>query len=315
VCLVKDCELTVGVREMRNQDAVLLRLFVPALWLAMVMSFLPAATARADTDISHGLLWEISKPGQQSSWLFGTIHSEDPDVVKLPAPVRLAFDASNSVVLEILMDADAMKYSSTAMLMLDGRTLVDLVGMPLYTKVAAAIATRGVPELVLNRMKPWAAAVTLSTPVLETGEVLDRVLYQDAVTQGKVLHGLETMQEQLDLFDSMPEADQIVLLKDAVDNFEALDAMQAELLSAYKQRDLGRLLAINDASMQRGDQRLADDFQRRLVDDRNQHMAERMQPYLQQGRAFVAVGALHLPGKAGLLERLQQQGYTVTRVY
>ena len=315
MCLVKDCEPTVGVRDMRNQDAVLLRLFVPALWLAVVLSFLLAANARADTDISHGLLWEISKPGQQPSWLFGTIHSEDPDVVKLPAPVRLAFDASNSVVLEILMDADAMKYSSTAMLLLDGRTLVELVGTPLYTKVSAAIATRGIPELVLNRMKPWAAAVTLSTPLLETGEVLDRVLYQDAVTQGKVLHGLETMQEQLDLFDSMPEADQIVLLKDAVDNFEVLDAMQAELLSAYKQRDLGRLLAINEASMQRGDQRLADDFQRRIVDDRNQHMAERMQPYLQQGKAFVAVGALHLPGKTGLLERLQQQGYTVTRVY
>ena len=43
----------------------------------------------------------------------------------------------------------------------------------------------------------------------ETGEVLDRVLYQDGVTQGKSLHGLETMQEQLDLFDSMPEADQL----------------------------------------------------------------------------------------------------------
>jgi len=91
--------------------------------------------------------------------------------------------------------------------------------------------------------------------------------------------------------------------------------MQAELLAAYKQRDLGRLLAISEASMQAGDQRLADDFQRRLVDDRNQHMAERVQPYLRQGKAFVAVGALHLPGKTGLLERLQQQGYTVTPVY
>ena len=300
---------------MHNQDAVILRRFARAVWLAVVLSVLMVAIARADTDISHGLLWEISKPGQQPSWLFGTIHSEDPDVMKLPAPVSRAFDVSNSVVLEILMDADAMKYSSTAMLMLDGRTLADIIGTPLYTKVAAVIATRGIPELVLNRMKPWAAAVTLSTPALETGEVLDRVLYQSAVKQGKAVYGLETMQEQLDLFDSMPEADQVVLLKDAVDNLEVLDAMQAELLAAYKQRDLGRLLAINEASMQTGDQRLASDFQRRLIDDRNQHMAERMQPYLQQGKAFVAVGALHLPGKTGLLERLQQQGYTVTRVH
>ena len=164
-------------------------------------------------------------------------------------------------------------------------------------------------------MKPWAAAVTLSTPALETGEVLDRVLYQDAVQQGKAVYGLETLQEQLGLFDSMPEADQIALLRDAVDNFPELAAMQAELLAAYKQRDLDGLLTIYEASMQAGDQRLAEDFQRRLVDDRNQSMLERMQPYLQQGKAFVAVGVLHLPGKEGLLNRLEQQGYTVRRVY
>jgi uncharacterized protein YbaP (TraB family) len=300
---------------MHNQDAVKIRRFTPAAVLAVVLCFLLVAITRADTDMSHGLLWEISKPGQQSSWLFGTIHSEDPEILDLAAAVRQAFDASNSVVLEILMDTDAMMYSSTAMLMLDGRSLPDVIGMPLYTKVAALIASRGIPELVLNRMKPWAAAVTLSTPALETGMVLDRMLYEDAVKQGKAVYGLETMQEQLDLFDSMSDADQIILLQDAIDNLQQLEAMHAELLTAYKQRDLGRLLAINEASMQSGDQRLADDFQRRLIDDRNQRMAERAQPYLQKGKAFVAVGALHLPGKTGLLERLQQQGYSVRRVY
>ncbi len=300
---------------MHKLDAVMLCRLTPVVWFAAVLFFLVVALADADVDSSRGLLWKISKPGQQPSWLFGTIHSEDPEVLELPPPVSQAFDASNSVALEILMDADAMKYSSTAMLLLDGRTLPEIIGMPLYTKVAAVIATRGIPELVLNRMKPWAAAVTLSTPAFETGEVLDRVLYQDAVKQGKAVYGLETMQEQLDLFDNMPEADQVLLLTEAVENLQAVNAIQEELLAAYKQRDLGRLLEINEASMQTGDQRLADDFQRRLVDDRNQHMAERMQPYLRQGKAFVAVGALHLPGKTGLLERLQQQGYTITRIY
>jgi uncharacterized protein YbaP (TraB family) len=64
-----------------------------------------------------------------------------------------------------------------------------------------------------------------------------------------------------------------------------------------------------------GDQRLADDLQRRLIRDRNRLMAERMQPYLEQGRAFVAVGALHLPGADGLLQLLQQRGYALQVVY
>jgi len=300
---------------MHNQDVFMMRRSDMAALLAVVLFFLLAAITHADTDRSHGLLWEISKTGQVPSHLFGTIHSEDPEVVDLPAPVRQVFDAANSVVLEMLMDNEAMMYSSTAMLMLDGRSLSDVLGMPLYKQVAEAIASRGIPELVLNRMKPWAVAVTLSTPVLETGQVLDLVLYQDALQQLKAVYGLETIREQLDLFDAMPESDQVTLLKDAIDNLPELDAMNADLLAVYKQRDLDGLLAINETSMQTGDQRLAKDFQQRVIIDRNHRMAERMQPYLQQGKAFVAVGALHLPGEEGLLNLLEQQGYTVRRVY
>jgi uncharacterized protein YbaP (TraB family) len=300
---------------MHNLEGVTVRQALTALVLAVTWLFMPGASSQADTDTSHGLLWQISKPGQKPAYLFGTIHSEDTEVVNLPAPVMEAIDASESVVLEILMDADAMKYSSTAMLMLDGRSLPDLIGLPLYRQVSVAIPSRGIPELVLNRMKPWAVAVTLSTPAPETGEVLDRRLYQDAVQKGKAVYGLETIEEQLQVFDTMPEADQIALLKDTVDHFPELDAMQMELLAAYKQRDLGALLAIYETSMQTGDQRLAEDLQRRLVDDRNQRMVERMQPYLQQGKAFIAIGALHLPGTTGLLSTLEQRGYTIRRIY
>jgi uncharacterized protein YbaP (TraB family) len=297
----------------KNQGVVRMRRLLPASMLVVLL--LLAGICQAGTDRSHGLLWEISKPGQGTAFLFGTIHSEDAAVVELPAPVRQAFDASSSVVLEILMDTDAMQYSSSIMLMLDGRSLADVIGPPLYEQATVALATRGIPEPVLNRMKPWAAAVTLSMPAPVTGMVLDMVLYQDALQQDKKVYGLETIQEQLALFDSMPEVDQVTLLKDALDRFPELDALHAELLAVYRQRDLDGLLAINKASMQTGDVRFACEFQRRVIDERNHRMAERMQPYLQQGKAFVAVGALHLPGDEGLLNLLEQQGYTVSRVY
>ena len=141
------------------------------------------------------------------------------------------------------------------------------------------------------------------------------MLYQNALQQGKVVHGLETIQEQLNVFESLSEADQISMLEEAVENFPDLDAMYADLLDAYKQRDLAGLMALNEASMKAGDPQLADEFQQRLIIDRNHRMSERMQQYLQQGKVFVAVGALHLPGEDGLLNLLEQQGYTVRRVY
>ena len=56
-------------------------------------------------------------------------------------------------------------------------------------------------------------------------------------------------------------------------------------------------------------------FEQRLIIDRNRRMVERMDKLLRQGNAFVAVGALHLPGAHGILQLLSDEGYQVTRVY
>jgi uncharacterized protein YbaP (TraB family) len=284
--------------------------------LALLTVFLCMASARAATERSSGLLWEISAPGMSPSFVFGTIHSEDPEVLRLATPVRKAFDAAQQVVVEALMDADAMAYSSSAMLLMDGRLLADIIGQSLFKKVSSAIQSRGIPEVVLEHMKPWAAAVTLSMPASGTGEVLDMALYRQALEAGKQVYGLETIQEQLQIFDALSEKDQVSLLQDTIENFALIDAMHAELLAAWKQRDLDRLLAINAEAMEEdGDRQLADDIQQRLIIERNRRMAERMQPHLKAGGAFVAIGALHLPGEEGVLNLLQRQGYTVRAVY
>ena len=283
--------------------------------LVVLLVFLSFSFVQADTSRNQGLLWEVTQPGIPASYLFGTIHSEDPEILQLAVPVQKAFDASQAVVLEVLLDTNAMMSSSAAMLIMDGRSLKDIVGGPLFSKAVAAMQVRGMPEMMTEHMQPWAVAVTLSMPTPETGQVLDMVLYQSALQAGKQVHGLETIQEQLDVFTTMPLADQVTMLKDAVENFHEMDTLYAELLSAWKQRDLARLVAINESELAKGDQRFADVFQQRLVVQRNHLMVERMQPYLKGGKAFVAVGALHLPGEKGLLNLLEQRGYTVRVVY
>jgi uncharacterized protein YbaP (TraB family) len=283
--------------------------------LLLLLVCLQASSALAEAGRQRGLLWEIGRAGQPASYLFGTIHSEDPAVLALPAPVQQAFDTAERVVLEVQLDMDAMLFSSQVMLLGDGRRLSEITGKTLFEQTSRVIQTRGIPEIVLDRMKPWAAAVTLSMPASETGEVLDMLLYQRALQAGKQVFGLESIREQLAVFDDMPEREQLILLRDAVDNFPEIDAMHRELLDAWKQRDLATLMAINTAAMQAGDQKLAGDFQDRLITRRNRLMAERLQPYLQEGNAFVAVGALHLPGENGLLNLLEQHGYTIRVIY
>jgi len=284
---------------------------VLALLFLLQLCLVPALAA----DRQQGLLWEISGQGGQVSYLFGTIHSDDPAVLKLAAPVQDVFKAADAVVVEALLDMDAMLYSSKAMLLADGRLLSQITGQDLFAQTAGSIAARGIPAVVLEHMKPWAAAVTLSIPAQGTGMVLDRVLYERALQAGKPVHGLETIREQLAIFDELPEDRQLDLLRDAVENFPDFDAMYAELLAAWRQRDLDHLLSINKEMLQAGDRQFAADIQERVVTGRNHVMAERMEPYLKAGNAFVAVGALHLPGKEGLLALLRQRGYSVRAIY
>lgn len=285
------------------------RLYLAGLGLLFSLAAVASAPGPA-----RGLLWEISRPGAAPSYLFGTIHSEDPGVIGLAPAVDNAFTGSRQVILEVMLDTDAMVAGSVAMLMTDGRRLSEIVGKTLFEQTAVALRSRGIPEAVAEYMKPWAAATALSMPVPGTGVVLDMVLFQRAQAAGKPLHGLETIAEQLAIFEGLPLDDQVALLRDAVEQFAGLDALQAELLAAYKRQDLAAMMAINEAAMQTGDRRLAEEFQRRLIVDRNHRMAERMEPYLMQGGAFVAVGALHLPGEQGLIRLLEQRGYTLRSV-
>jgi len=263
---------------------------------------------------AYGLLWEISSPGSSPSYLFGTIHSEDPGVIGLAPTVERAFTGCRQVILEVNLDDDAMVAGSMAMLLTDGRRLSEIVGKSLFEQTAANLRMRGIPDAVTEHMKPWAAATALSMPVPESGRVLDVVLFQRAQQAGKPINGLETITEQLEVFDGLPLEDQVGLLRDVVEQVAGLDAMLAELLAAYKRQDLAAMVAINEAAMATGDQRLAGEFQRRLIVDRNHRIAERMKPWLQQGGAFVAVGALHLPGEQGLLRLLEQRGYSLRAV-
>jgi uncharacterized protein YbaP (TraB family) len=288
-----------------------LRLYLAALSLLFCLVAVAAAPAKGP---AHGLLWEIGRQDLAPSYLFGTIHSEDPGVIDFAPAVENVFTGSRQVILEVYLDADAMVAGSAAMLMTDGRRLSEIVGKTLFEQTLDALRSRGIPGVVAEHMKPWAAAAALSMPAPGTGPVLDMVLFQRAQQAGKPLHGLETIAEQLEVFEGLPLDDQVALLRDAVDQFAGIDAMNAELLAAYKRQDLAAMMAISESEMASGDQRLAGEFQRRLIVDRNHRMAERMEPYLQQGGAFVAVGALHLPGEQGLIRLLEQRGYTVRAV-
>jgi uncharacterized protein YbaP (TraB family) len=282
-----------------------------------VLCFLLAAACGADATVgARGVLYEVRPPGgAEPSYLLGTIHSEDKRVVELPAPVRGAFDASPGIALEVVPDAAAIIKSMVTMTYTDGRSLRDVLPEDLYREAAAALGELGMPEEAFKDFKPWAVVTLLSVPASESGEFMDMMLYRSAVAQHKRIEGLESIEEQLAVFDDLDESDQVGLLRETLASRDQLPVMFEELVGAYLSRDLDALLRLSERYLQDGDPRLAALFREAAIDSRNRRMAERMVPLLDQGGWFIAIGALHLPAADGVLARLRQRGYAVSAVY
>ena len=104
------------------------------------------------------------------------------------------------------------------------------------------------------------------------------------------------------------------MLKETLDQLPTQAQTFEELTKAYLARDLDKLLAISKEQMP-SSPRLSERMDKRLVSDRNLRMYKRAQQQLKQGKAFIAVGALHLPGDHGLLQLLVNHGYRVTPIY
>jgi uncharacterized protein YbaP (TraB family) len=261
-----------------------------------------------------GLLWKIQRADEAPSFLFGTIHIADPRVTTLPTPVQHAFVGSKSFTMELVFDSDAFQQMADAMFFNDDRTLQGVVGAQRYAEIEQALKDRGLPIGDLNKKKPWVVMMLLSERPRAGGIPLDFQLQLRAALEEKPTHGLENMQEQMAVFDGMTMTDQVAMLNHTLHVQSETTQLIEVMTQAYLARDLRRLMEIiNSAGMAQNQTQQI--LIKRLLADRNIIMAQRMQPRLKEGNAFIAVGAGHLPGEHGLLALLERAGWRVTRVY
>ncbi len=277
--------------------------------LLAVLLFSPALWAE------QALLWRVESPRGAISFLFGTIHSDDPRVLDLPEPVILAIDNARTIALELDLGAASQGKMSQAIMLPRDKSLADLIPAPLYGHTVNIMSRLGYPEEMTNRLTPWAVQMTLSMPPPTTGMFLDAVLYTQAIAASKRVVGLETVEEQLSVFRDLSLSDQIVLLQQAVNDYPELGKLMEEILQAWLDRDLEKMATMSADNMSALPESIQQRFGRNLVEVRNHRMAERSLPLLREGGAFIAVGTLHLVGDEGLVALLREQGMEVTAVY
>jgi len=294
---------------------------VSALWLLLLGLLLPLQATGAEPPFSQGLLWRVEQPGGAPSFVFGTLHSSEKSIVELPAPVADAFAASTTLATEVILDPAAVVELGRAMLLPLGDRLDATLTPAQIDRLKSVTAQYHMPFDTITRLRPWAVMALFSFPPAEHaraaagGKALDEKLQIDAKAAGKKLIGLETIDEQIEALGSASPADQLVLLDATLRQAPDIDRLFEKLRSAYLARNVLAVREVLDTPGDSADEAAGQRFEAKLISERNRRMVQRMQPLLEQGSAFIAIGALHLPGDDGVLNLLAGQGYKVTRVY
>ena len=281
----------------------------------LLFALLVALPVCGDAPFSKGLLFRVQFDNETPSYLFGTMHSDHPDVVRIPAVVKQAFDDSRVLVLETSLDPENLVVAMALMVSEEQQDLQSLLGESVYRRCLAAAEDAGIAEPALPYFRPWALAMLFSVPSFENGRFLDWVLYQAAQERGKQVQTLESAQEQLAGLSDLSLEDQLALLEDALNNRPELPMFFRKLKAAYLERDLGALVSLSREGYQQQDAGRIARLEEALIYARNRRMSDRLDDLLSGGGRFVAVWALHLPGNQGLLALLQSKGFRVDRVY
>jgi len=282
---------------------------------AAAFAALPAA---ATERYARGLLWQVSTAGATPSHVFGTLHAADARLGELPAPVRSAFDASKSLMLEYLPDAYGKERFLEAAMFLDRGTLEQAIGREDFERAYAMLKPVGLTREFVNKMKPWGVLLNLrSSWQPSEAATPDHQLHSLALGRRMAVVQIEETEEQVFTFDELPMASQVALLKHGLAHREELAALAERTLQAYLARDLRGIWREQEAFAQRHPGIAAHhaELVKRVVLDRSVVMAYRMQRELRRGRAFVALGALHLYGEKGVLALLERDGYRAKRLY
>jgi uncharacterized protein len=260
-------------------------------------------------------LWQVADE-DTTIYLFGTVHALPKDKNWFDGRIERAFNSADELVTEVDISdvTGSAGVLQSAGALAGGQSLRALMTPENRKEYEAALVSLGLPVEALDQIEPWYAAMTLSLLPLvrsgyDTASGVEQALGGRA-GEAKKRAALETVGDQIALFDGMPLDAQLAFLDQTVeampDATNTLDAMVAEWLEG----DAVQLAALLNAELT--DPVLYD----RLLTSRNAKWAGWIENRLAQpGTVFIAVGAGHLAGKGSVQDQLRERGVKVRRVW
>ena len=258
----------------------------------------------------------VIKDADTTIYLFGSVHILKPGLGWFDDGVKTAFDSSDQLVLE-LVEPPAAEVQA-----LFGKFAMDQQGKTLRSKMNdadravydAAMGKLGIPAPAFDPFEPWAAGITMSLLAMQKSGFdpnsgVEKQLTAAAKVSNKPIAGLETMEFQLGVFDTLPEAEQIAFLIETAKTIDDVGSTTDKMVAMWASADTESLAQLMNEGLT--SRTLYD----ALLTNRNANWVKWISAQMKKpGVTFIAVGAGHLAGPTSVQALLPAYGLTATRV-
>lgn len=258
------------------------------------------------------LLYEVSKPGLETSYLYGTIHLMPEAKFKISPQIRDAFAKAEKIILELDMDDPTLQSQTMQeVLFTNGEQLSDLFTAQERKLIDSTLTKHvGTNLAALNTMKPFILnSVMLPIYFGEKLASYEGTFTKWAKEQEKDIKGLETVAEQMNAINFLSYEEQADRIVEALVDKAELQKMFDKMLDLYLKGDAEGLYGLFDSYYDGNEEMIA-----AMLDKRNIKWIPELNKHLAEGSSFIGVGAGHLGGENGVLNLLRKEGYTVRPV-
>jgi hypothetical protein len=294
---------------------------------ALPMQVQAQTIAAEKTDkLDKTLLWQITGKGlKKPSYLFGTIHMIGEKDYVLHKASQKAMGKTKRLVTEIDMSNQmgmAMEMFKLAP-MKEGKTLKDIVSIEDYGKIknyfekeSTNPEVKMMPFSMIENWKPMLLQSFLYTDMIKGKTKSYELELITLAKKGKMTFGgLETIGDQMSVFDKIPYKDQAQGLVEAIDEIKKSKSDDNtknefdDLVTIYKSQDVDAMVEKSAESFDKMDN--SEDV---MLTQRNKNWIPLIGEMAAKEPCFFAVGAAHLGGPNGVIRLLRAAGYTVAPV-
>ena len=264
----------------------------------------------------NSLLWMVTKDGtKDTSFVFGTMHIIQKEHFFFPDLLEEVISASDLVVLEIGEEMNNPLAAMNLLRLEEGKSMFDFFNeAQIDSLLEWAQSEMGLNEDMFRasfgQMKPFVIVSAASAgDMLEDSESYERTI-MDIQSEEKIkLEGLETLEEQMSIFDDLTDEEQAQMVMEAIKEGPEADKELQDMMRLYTEQDIDGMYAmIHEESDAIADR------EAEFLYDRNEKWIPKMEGMMKDKRVFFAVGAAHLGGDKGVLTLLRKEGFNVTSI-